>query len=69
MAGFADKVYGNETKVLSVGLPDEGHKMHEPECPHGQPLLDTLVGYSCRTLLYETLLWDTLMGHSCGTLL
>ena len=25
---------------------------------------DTLVGHSCRELL-----WDTLVGHSCGTLL
>ena len=25
---------------------------------------ETLVGHSCRTLL-----WDTLIGHSCGTLL
>ena len=35
------------------------------------------MGYSCRTLLWDTLvghscrklLWDTLVGHSCGTLL
>ena len=41
-------------------------------CPN-----DTLVGHSCRTLLWvtlmghscRTLLWDTLVGHSCGTLL
>ena len=41
-------------------------------CPN-----DTLVGHSCRTLLWDTLvghscrtlLSETLVGHSCGTLL
>ena len=33
-----------------------------------QTLFDTLVGHSCKTLLYAVLLRDTLVGHSCGTL-
>ena len=42
---------------------------HEPECKHDREAIyicpnDTLVGHSCRTLL-----WDTLVGNSCGSLL
>ena len=67
-------------------LPTSFNKM-EPTNPNAntfEKLIcpnDTLVGHSCRKLLWDTLvghscgtlcgtlLWDTLVGHSCGILL
>ena len=41
----------------------QGKKRAHRKVESGTPLQDTLVGHSCRTLL-----WNSLVGHSCATL-